>query len=185
MLVAERRNSLTEILDISVPLSPQMPTWPGSEGIRLTQTKRLAAGDQENHSRMECDVHVGTHVDAPWHFVEDGHGVEMLPLDMLIGPAAVAYLPAVSAVTASDLASLALSSSTKRLLLRTRNSELWASRVTKFTKEYVALTADAAQWVVDQGIRLIGIDYLSVQRYNDSSVTHQSCSKQEWLSLKV
>jgi arylformamidase len=163
---------VTDILDISIPLRPQMPTWPGSVGVRLTPISRLSAGDPANVSRLKCDVHVGTHVDAPWHFLEDGHGVEQLPLDILIGPAVVAHLPGVKAVAASDLASLALPPDTRRLLLRTRNSELWAANETRFRKDYVALTAEAARWVVDQGIRLIGVDYLSVQRYDDSPLTH-------------
>jgi len=134
---------------------------------------RLEVGDPANVSRLDCDVHVGTHVDAPWHFLENRCTVEQLPLDTLIGPAIVAYLPEAGAVTAGDLDGLALLPGTKRLLLRTHNSELWSAGVTGFRKDYVALTADAGCWVVDQGIRLIGVDYLSVQRYEDSSLIHQ------------
>ena len=173
MPVSQRRDGLAEIIDISVPLRPQMPTWPGSVGFQLMRTMCLEAGDSANVSRLDCDLHVGTHVDAPWHFVEDGSTVEQLPLDSLIGPAIVAYLPKVDAITAGDLAALGLSSGAKRLLLRTRNSELWAAGVTEFRKDYAALTPDAARWVVDHGIRLIGVDYLSVQRYDDSPLTHQ------------
>ena len=173
MPACQRREKLANIVDISLPLRPDMPTWPGSVGLRLTRTSRLEVGDSANVSRLDCDVHVGTHVDAPWHFREDGATVEQLPLDILIGPVVVAYLPELSAITASDLADLALSPGTKRLLLRMRNSELWAAGVTEFRKDYVALTADAARWVVDQGIHLIGVDYLSVQRYDDSPLVHQ------------
>ena len=164
---------MASIIDISVPLQPDMPIWPGSVGLRLTRTMRLEAGDAANVSRLDCDVHMGTHVDAPWHFWEDGATVEQLPLDTLIGPAIVVYLPEVGLVTASDLANLTLPPGTKRLLLRTRNSKLWAAGVTEFREDYVALTTEAARWVVDQGIRLIGVDYLSVQRYDDSSLVHQ------------
>jgi arylformamidase len=150
-----------------------MPTWPGSAGVRLTRAKSQAAGDSSNESQLDCGVHTGTHVDAPWHFLENGSTVEQLPLDVLIGQAIVAYLPGVSAITASDLGDLVLPPSTKRLLLRTSNSDLWAEGMAEFRKDYVALTADAARWVVDQGVRLIGVDYLSVQRYDDSSITHQ------------
>ena len=135
-------------------------------------------------SRLECDVHVGTHVDAPWHYLEDGNTVEQLPLDVLVGPAIVAYLPGVSAVTTGDLASVTLPTDTERLLLRTRNSELWAAEVTEFREDYVALTVDAARWVVDQGIRLVGVDYLSVQRYDDSPLTHQILLKADVIILE-
>lgn len=161
-----------------------MPTWPGSVGLRLKRTQRLEAGDSANVSRLDCDVHVGTHVDAPWHFVENGHTVEQLSLDGLIGPAVVAYLPEVSKITAGDLDGLGLPFGTRRLLLRTRNSELWAARVTKFKKDYVALTADAAHWVVEQTIRLIGVDYLSVQRYADSPLVHQTLLKASVIILE-
>jgi arylformamidase len=112
-------------------------------------------------------------VDAPSHFLVNGATVEQLSLEVLIGTAVVAYLPKVSAIAASDLEDLALPSGIERLLLRTRNSELWEAGVAEFRKDYVALTLDAAQWVVDQNISLIGVDYLSVQRYGDSALTHQ------------
>jgi arylformamidase len=164
---------LTDFTDITLPLRPQMPIWPGSVGVRLTQTLRLAAGDPANVSRLDCDVHVGTHVDAPCQFLADGCSVDQLPLEMMIGPVLVAHLPGIEAVTADALAHLALFPGIRRLLLRTRNSEWWAAGMTEFREDYVALTAEAAQWVVNQGIRLIGVDYLSVQRYRTSSLTHR------------
>jgi arylformamidase len=164
---------LAGILDISVPLKPDMPVWPGSVGLQLWHTMSLEAGDPANVSRLDFDVHTGTHVDAPRHFLKDGNTVDQLPLGNLIGPATVAYLPKATTVTVSELANLALPPGTKRLLLRTRNSDLWAAEVTEFRKDYVALAADAARWVVAQDIRLIGVDYLSAQRYGDSPLTHQ------------
>lgn len=160
------------IIDISVPLSPNVPIWPGSRGIRLLWSKRLNDGDECNNSHLHCDTHTGTHVEAPSHYLEQGATVEQLSLDVLIGPAIVAYLPMVSAITASDLAKLALPPGTKRLLLRTLNSELWAAKITEFREDYVALTSDAAQWIVRKGIRLIGVDYLSVGSYRDRVATH-------------
>jgi len=166
-------SKLADLIDISVPLRPEMPIWPGNMGFRLTRVLRLETGDSVNISQIECDVHTGTHIDAPRHFLQDGYTVEQLPLDVLIGPVTVAYLPRAVAIAADDLANLALPPDTIRLLLRTRNSELWARGVTEFKKDYVALTADAARWVANRGVRLIGVDYLSVQRYNDSPLTHQ------------
>lgn len=150
-----------------------MPIWPDSPGICLHWHKRLDAGDEFNNTRLDCDTHVGTHVDAPSHFLVNGATVEQLSLEVLIGTAIVSYLPKVSEIAASDLENLALPSGIERLLLRTRNSELWKAGVAEFRKDYVALTADAAQWIVDHNISLIGVDYLSVQRYGDSALTHQ------------
>jgi len=164
---------LPNIIDISVPLHSGIPTWPGSPGFRLFQTMRMDDGEVANVSQLETDVHIGTHVDAPWHFVAGGKTIEQLSLEVLMGTAVVGYLPEVSAVTPEDLEALALPRQTKRLLLRTRNSQLWANEVSEFQTDFVALTADAAQWVVNQGIQLIGVDYLSVQRYYDSPLTHE------------
>ena len=168
---------MSAIIDISVPLKPDMPTWPDSVGLRLTRTMSLEAGDRANVSRLDCDVHMGTHVDAPWHFLNDGFTVDAMSLDVLIGPALVAYLPEASVITANELADLNLASGIQRLLLKTRNSDLWAAGVTEFRKDYVALSADAARWVVERGIRLVGIDYLSVQCYDDNPLTHQILMK--------
>ncbi len=164
---------MPNIIDISVPLHSGIPVWPGSPGFRLFQTMRMDAGEIANISQLETDVHIGTHVDAPWHFVSGGKTIEQLSLEVLIGTAVVGYLPEVSMVTPEDLDTLALPPHTQRLLLRTRNSQLWANGVSEFQTDFVALTADAAQWVVNQGIQLIGVDYLSVQRYHDSPLTHQ------------
>lgn len=160
------------IVDISVPLRSRMPTWPGSVGLTLTQTQSIAGGSVANVSRLDTDVHMGTHVDAPWHFLANGATVETIPLDELIGPAWVSHLPGIQAVTASDLDAAGIPAGTRRLLLRTENSEHWATE-TRFRSDFVALTLDAARWIVDRGIGLIGNDYLSVQRFHDGPETHR------------
>jgi arylformamidase len=164
---------LDNITDITVPLTTQMPIWPGCKGIRITQIKRMDKGDPYNLSRLAINLHTGTHVDAPIHFLQNGATVEKLSLDVLVGTCYVAHLPEAADITAGNLNDLNLPSGIERLLLRTRNSELWAAKTIEFRKDFVALTHDAAQWIVDKGIRLIGIDYLSVQRFYDDSRTHQ------------
>jgi arylformamidase len=165
--------TVEKIIDITVPLTTDMPMWPGCKGIRITSTMSMDEGDSYNASRLDCDLHTGTHVDAPRHFLQNGSTVEQLPLDILIGPSYVAHLPNTDDVTPSNLADLNLPPDIERLLLRTRNSDLWAKKETEFKKDFVALTNEAAQWIVDKKIRLIGVDYLSVQRYNDDARTHQ------------
>jgi arylformamidase len=164
---------LDNIIDITVPMQKEMPVWPGTRGIRLTPITRLENGDSSNLSQLDCNLHTGTHVDAPSHFLNSDITVEKLPLDVLVGPVFVAHLPEVKYITPEDLTKLNLPFGVKRLLLRTHNSELWAEETTEFKKDFVALTPQAAQWVVDNEISLIGVDYLSVQRYSDDSVTHQ------------
>ncbi len=161
------------IIDISVKLDKDVPVWPGSTGFCLQRVRKLEAGDVSNNSHLEMDVHVGTHIDAPWHFLPDGATIETLDLSLLVGPAVVGHLLDVTCVTPDDLEALDVPANTQRLLLRTQNSALWEAGVSEFRKDFVALTPEAAQWVVDHGIRLVGVDYLSVQRFGDSSLTHE------------
>lgn len=163
---------MTQCIDISLTLCPELPRWPGSPPTEVIRSRDMDHGDTVNDSVLRCGVHTGTHVDAPVHFLADGADVTQLPLEVLIGPAVVAMLPDVDAITAQDLQALNLPAGTQRLLLRTRNSAGWQRGDRAFNPDFVALTADAAQWVVAQGIRLIGVDYLSVQRFRDSPETH-------------
>lgn len=163
---------MNHYLDISLTISPQLPQWPGSPPIELTRRRDMARGDHANDSVLTCGVHTGTHVDAPVHFLAHGTDVTQLPLEALIGPAVVAALPEVDAITAENLEGLNLPGDTQRLLLRTRNSEHWRRGDRTFQPDFVALTADAARWVVQRGLRLIGVDYLSVQRFHDDHETH-------------
>ena len=160
-----------QVWDISVSVSATLPVWPGDPPILLERYMAISAGDVANVSHLACSVHVGTHVDAPIHFVDGSSAVENLPLDILIGPTAVVELLDVDAITADCLEALALPSNMTRLLFKTRNSELWADPRHDFYPDFVALTPDAANWVVRRGIRLLGVDYLSVQRFHDPEPT--------------
>jgi arylformamidase len=167
-----------KILDISVPVSPGMPVWPGDSPVELERYRALSAGDDCNVSRICCSVHSGTHVDAPEHFIDNALTVEDLSLDMLIGPALVIEVPAAGAIEPDFLESVPLPHGTVRLLFKTRNSDLWRKPDHSFHSDYVALSPQAAAWIVDRGIRLIGVDYLSVQMFADSEpLTHRTLLK--------
>ncbi len=161
------------IHDISVPLEPGVPVWPGDPGFELRPELRISDGDECNLTSIRLSAHTATHVDAPWHFVEAGGTVEALDLATLIGPAVVADLGKASVVTRGVLDEASVPARTERLLLRTTNSAVWRDAPAEFMRDYVALDADAAHWVVDRGIRLIGVDYLSVQRFEDPPDTHE------------
>jgi arylformamidase len=162
-----------ELIDISIPLHPGIPVWPGSVGFALTQTSSIEDGDPVMNSMLDMDVHAGTHVDAPCHLIPGAASSEALPLGALVGPAWVAALEEADAVTPELLSSLGLEQDVKRLLLKTRNSALWLKDETDFKQDFVALTPDAARWLVERGIALIGVDYLSVQRFEDPPLTHE------------
>jgi arylformamidase len=163
-----------KVIDISIPVNPDLPVWPGDPKIVLKRYRAISEGHASNDSKLACSVHSGTHVDAPLHFIEDGLTVEQLPLDVLIGPAYVADFPEADTITPDSLEALELSRETTRLLIKTRNSALWSDPHHQFNPDFVAINPDAANWVVKRGIRLIGIDYLSIQRYKDPEpLTHR------------
>lgn len=152
--------------DVSLPISTAMPIWPGDPDIRIERVFSVKEGDEFNVSRLELGSHTLTHVDAPRHFIEQGVSVDRLPLDVLIGPAVVAELrPQGSLITAIDLGHIGIRN-VERLLIKTRNSDLWAGGVYDFEYDFVSLSQDAAQWLLSKGIKLVGIDYLSIEAFN-------------------
>ena len=155
------------IYDISLPISETLVVWAGDPPVRLPKLMDMAAGDELTLSGLEISAHTGTHVDAPAHFLAGGAGVEALSLDSLVGPAFVVEAPSVDALSAEALAGLAIPPGAERLLFRTRNSALWARGERSFVQDFVALTADGAQWLVARGVRLVGVDYLSVAPFTD------------------
>ena len=156
------------IYDISLPLSGSLPVWPGDPRVSVSKVKSFEAGDDVNCSHLSCNVHSGTHVDAPSHSIPNGDSVESLPLAAMIGSAYVAWIPEADEIGPAELEQLQLPSTVRRLLLRTRNSHLWAKEEVEFTRDFVALTPAAAQWIVDRDIRLLAVDYLSVQRFAEA-----------------
>ena len=166
------------IYDISLTISPELPTWPGDPGVELEQTDWMDKGADANVTRISAGVHTGTHVDAPHHFLNNGQTVEGLPLDVLTGPCYVLQLPdGIDAITAEVLERSEITSDMKRLLFGTSNSHYWAKGEKEFQTDFVAITEDGAEWIVEHGIQLVGVDYLSVAPYSDSKPTHEALLK--------
>jgi len=157
-----------------VPISELMPVWPGHPRVQIDQVSSIAGGDGSNLTRLSLGCHTGTHVDAPQHFVDGGVTVDKLPLELLMGPAFVAELDRLEGniIQVYDLASLHFPRDTERLLLKTSNSYYWEDRLTEFEPGYAHLSYKAAQWLVKRGIRLVGVDYMSVDAFDSSR--HQS-----------
>jgi arylformamidase len=150
------------IYDLSLPISPSMVVWSGDPPVRVEPRLRIAHGDAVNVSELCLGSHTGTHVDPPYHFVDGGAKVDELPLECLLGPAWVYDLGSGTRIRSKDLQQ-AVPPGTLRLLLKTSNSALWHSQVQEFREDYVTMEPEAARWIVDQGIRLVGVDYLSVE----------------------
>ena len=160
------------IIDISVPLSPALPVWPGEKHLSITQAASMKNEADYNLTRLAMGSHTGTHIDAPLHFVDGGKTTAEIPLEKLVGPCQVVDFTGKNKITATDLESMNLETGVEKLLFKTGNSRLWDYMGHSFFEDFCALTADAAQWVVDRGIHLVGIDYLSIQLFNDPPDTH-------------
>ncbi len=159
--------------DITLAITPTLPVWPGDPPVHLTQPAHLDRGDEFTLTRLDISAHTGTHLDAPAHFIAQGATVETLDLNVLIGPCRVVEVVTPGHVTADVLATLAIPAGTTRLLLKTRNSRLWEQAEQDFCEDFVAIAADGAQWLVDHGVQLVGVDYLSVAPFDDPAPTHR------------
>lgn len=156
-----------KIYDISVPLSNSSPIWPGDPGIKIEKTLDLTKGDPANVSTISMGSHTGTHLDPPAHFIQGGKTVDQIPLDVLMGKAYVHYLPVEKRIEVKDLKPLSWKG-IERVLFKTRNSlECWKDEI--FHTDFVHLSEDAAEYLVEKGIKLVGIDYLSVEAFGSSS----------------
>ena len=154
------------IYDVSMPLRTGGLVYPNNPAISITQVSSIAAGATANVSRLDLGSHTGTHVDAPKHFIDSGAGVDALPLDVLMGPARlIAVGDDVLAVGEAELRRHDLSGVT-RLLIRTRNSAWLASGSTEFHPDFTHLLPDGAEYLVSLGVRLVGVDYLSVEQFH-------------------
>ena len=157
--------------NISVPIRAGMVTFESDPIVTLERSSSMAEGAVCNVSRLDFGVHSGTHVDAPVHFIDGAAGIEAVDLDALVGPARV-----VDATTIEGqfdrlaVERLAIPDDTQRLLFRSRNSQLWNEPT--FERSFSGLTLDGAQALIDRGIRLVGMDYLSIAPFGDPTPTH-------------
>lgn len=164
--------------DITLTISPDLVVWPEDPPIELGRVSKIEEGASSNVSRVAMSVHTGTHVDAPYHFLNDGYTVEDIPIKLLTGRAYVLHLPDADTITVEMLEKSAIPPRTRRVLFRTRNSELWTKPHTEFQKDYVSLTPKSAEWLIQKGVKLVGVDYLSVAPFDDIVPTHQALLKE-------
>ena len=159
--------------DVSVLISEDLPVWPGDPGISMTLESRLDQGNDANVTRLTMGVHTGTHIDAPCHFETNGKSVDQLPIDTLIGLCHVFELPEIKGgIGPGDIEKLDLKGET-RILFKTRNSNWWKNNERKFQKDFVYITEEGAKFLISNGVKLVGIDYLSVEKFGSSDyATH-------------
>jgi kynurenine formamidase len=172
--VAGTRRSPLEggrLYDISVALD-RAPVWPGEPSPQLTEVKSLSAGDGVTVSELSMCVHTGTHIDAPAHFIDDGEAVSELGLERLLGAVRVVDLGDARQIDAARLQKAGIAPGCRRVLFRTSNSR--RLQHTEFDRNYVAVTPDGAEWLTQNAISLIGIDYASIEAFDEpDNQTHK------------
>jgi arylformamidase len=156
---------MARIHDITVPLTPGLPAYPGDPPVGIEVVQRAGEAPY-GLARLDLTTHSGTHVDAPAHFVSGGATVDTLALEILIGKARVVELPGRERVDRPDLEALDLRDDL-RVLLKTRMS----GQLLKpgYQQDHVYLTGDAALYLAQAGLKLVGFDYLSIDRFGDTS----------------
>ncbi|MBA2341089.1 MAG: cyclase family protein [Pyrinomonadaceae bacterium] len=160
------------IYDVSVPIHARMPVYPGDPQVEIEAWAAIAKGDVANLSCLRFGAHTGTHVDASAHFIEGGRKVAELPLDVLVGAARVIEIPEdVREIKTSHLTRANLSGAT-RVLFKTRNSSFWGNDAQRFREDFAYLSPDVASLLVENGVQLVGIDYLSIEEFH--SATHDT-----------
>ncbi|APG28187.1 hypothetical protein A7E78_10215 [Syntrophotalea acetylenivorans] len=155
-----------KIIDISVPLNETLPVFPGDPPLVLAQQ-----GGAFAVSSLSLASHSGTHLDLPGHLGLDGPSVVDLPLEQMIGPCQVWDLSEHRGPIDEALLARRPEPVGPKVLLRTGNSRLWQEKT--FCADYQALTADGAAWLISRGVRLIGIDYLSIEAPSGDGTVHR------------
>jgi arylformamidase len=151
------------IYDITVPIRSGMPVYEGDPTIDIQPWSALANGDSANVSFLHFGAHTGTHVDAPAHFIEGARKIDALPLEVLIGPARVIRVPDDVAEIGPDFLAARDLDRVERVLFHTRNSSLWSEG---FRKDFTHLLPEAAQILIERGVKLVGTDYLSIEKFH-------------------
>jgi len=163
-----------EIIDITLPLTTSLPVWEGDQGISIQQTTFKGEASDFNISRIEMGVHAGTHIDSPFHLFNAGYTVDEIPLDVLIGTATVLEISSKwEVINSKTLLKSGFKPGIERLILKTRNTEYWIRDPHGFQGEYVGINSEGAEFLVGQGVKLIGIDYFSASPISDLVRPHE------------
>jgi arylformamidase len=157
-------------IDVSLTLSEDLPAWPSDDPFRYEETGTIAAGGESNCARMSLSVHFGTHVDAPYHFIPGGATIDQIDPELFLGPSLLVAVP--EAATTIEPAHLegAVPAGTRRLLVKTRNSAFVGDRV--FHTDFVAFSEAGIRFLLDRGVRLLGLDYFSIAPYGAARPPH-------------
>jgi arylformamidase len=162
------------LIDVTAPIRPGMAVWPGDPEVEFTPVMRIAAGEEANVSRVSLSTHTGTHVDVPWHFIDDGPTLDDLPIGRWIGACVVVDVSlGTGPIGPEDLSAIPEVSTTPFVVLKTRSGGSPAAGPSAFDPVFAALTLDGARWLVGRGVQLVGIDTPSVEAADGNGDVHR------------
>jgi arylformamidase len=177
---------MKKIYDISVDISPRMVVWGDDPGVKVERVLDIHRGDEINLTRLEMCVHNGTHIDAPLHYLENGLRVGSFNLETLVGPAQVIQIKdSIKLISAEILSKSNIMPGIKRLLIKTGNSGFWGEKVNQFHKDFSGVITDGAKYLVEHGIQLVGIDYLSISPMVDLVDPHKVLMRNNVIILET
>jgi len=163
-----------KIIDISIPLSNETPVWEGDEGVNIRQVSFRGDGSDFNVSRAEFGVHAGTHIDAPFHLFNNGRYVDQIPLEVLVGKATILEIPTTfDTINAEALKAGGFKGGIERLILKTRNTNFWIEDPHTFHNDFIGIDREGADYLVGEGVKLIGLDYFSISPMSDLVRPHE------------
>ncbi len=173
------------ITDVTLTIRNGMAVWPGDPQVHMERISKIEEGQNANVTQMNLSVHTGTHLDAPVHFIPGAKSMETLPLEILMGPAQVVQMAdTVDLITAREIEGAGIAQGVIRVIFKTRNTRYWQTENPPFQTGFVAVSADGAEALVKMGIRLVGIDYLSIAPYKNSRPTHEILLKNEMIIVE-
>lgn len=154
------------LYDVTLTISDTLITWPSDPPVTINKVSMISKGDACNVSELKLGSHCGTHVDAPSHFEENGLTIDKIPLDCFMGKATVFEIKNRKEIGLQDIKSLGIKN-TERVIFKTINSTYW--KLPAFKKDFVYLTKEAAHYLADCKVKLVGVDYLSIEKYKNAS----------------
>lgn len=164
--------SRSHLIDISVTIKSGMVHWPGDPAIRISSNHSIRSGDAANTSRIDMGSHTGTHMDSPYHFIQQGNGIDRMPLDATVGKARVIEIHDRESIGPRELKQHSIQRG-ERILFKTMNSsQPWEHKL--FVKNFISLSVEAARFLAARHIKMVGIDYLSVGENGEGgALTHK------------
>ena len=154
------------VFDISVRLGDECVNYPGDPAFSREVMEDLSKGASSEMSKLALSSHSGTHIDVPAHFVPGGKRIDEYSAGDFILPALVIDVKDGESIRACELAGTDIRPG-DAVLFKTRNSTAGLSGNGVFTEGYIYMTPDAADVCVEKGACLVGIDYITIDRYSD------------------